>query len=70
MNESKDLKTKQTIELLTSRFHLVEVKANGHIRTCGCDFWCTTEKYYNPKTNEKGVGLRNFIEMIERKKVL
>lgn len=66
MNENKLNKTQQAIEVLKTRFHLVEEKANGHIRVNNCDFWCTTEKYYNPKTNEKGTGLRNFIAMIER----
>lgn len=65
MKDSNELKVKKCIELLESRFHMVEVKANGHIRVCGCDFWCTTEKFYNPQTNEKGVGMRNFIKMIE-----
>lgn len=65
MNNSKEHKTKYCIELLQSRLHLVEEKANGHIRVSGCDFWCTTEKFYNPRTGEKGMGLRNFIEMIE-----
>lgn len=66
MEESKELKIKKSIEMLENRLHLVEVKANGHIRVNGCDFWCTTEKFYNPKTGEKGNGLRNFIQMIEK----
>lgn len=66
MNENKIKKVNKTIELLERRNHLVEQKANGHIRVSGCDFWCTSEKFYNPKTGEKGIGLRNFIMMIER----
>ena len=66
MNENKENKTTKAISILEGRLHLVEEKANGHIRVNGCDFWCTTEKYYNPKTEEKGNGLRNFIAMIER----
>lgn len=66
MKDSNEIKTARCIEMLESRLHLVEIKANGHIRVNGNDFWCTTEKYYNPKTGEKGSGLRNFIQMIER----
>jgi len=65
MNDSKETKTQKCISMLENRLHLVEEKVNGHIRVCGCDFWCTTEKFYNPNTGEKGVGLRNFINMIE-----
>ncbi len=65
MDKSKELKVQTAIEMLKSRLHLVEVKENGHLRVAGCDFWATTEKYYNPKTGEKGVGLRKFINMIE-----
>lgn len=65
MDCKKELKTQKTIQLLESRLHIVEEKANGHIRVKGCDYWCTTEKGWNPKTNQKTLGLRNFIIMIE-----
>ena len=67
MKMQKEDKVIKAVGMLTSRLHLVEQKANGHIRVNNCDFWCTTEKYYNPATGEKGTGFRNFIEMIERK---
>jgi len=65
MEVAKQTKTDDAIALLKGRLHLVEVKKNGHIRVNGCDFWCTSEKFYNPKTDQRGTGLRNFIKMIE-----
>ena len=65
MDKSKELKVQTAIDMLKDRMHLVEIKENGHLRVSGCDFWATTEKYYNPKTGEKGNGFRKFLTMIE-----
>ena len=66
MTNGKQELTDQAVAVLRDRLHLVEVKANGHIRVNGCDFWCTTGKWYNPKNGDKGDGgLRSFILMLE-----
>ena len=66
MKNEKNIKVECAVGLLKERNHLVEVKQNGHLRVSGCDFWATTEKYYNPQTGEKGKGFRNFLNMIEK----
>lgn len=67
MKDNKQKLVDDAKQMLKDRLHLVEEKANGHLRVNGCDFWATSGKWYDPHTNEKGEGLRSFIQHIEAK---
>lgn len=66
MKESKIKLVEESKQMLKDRMHLVEEKSNGHLRVCGCDFWATSGKWYDPIKNIKGEGLRSFIQHIEK----
>lgn len=65
MKESKEQLVIDAKKMLSDRLHLIEEKASGHLRVNGCDFWATTGKWYDPKKQIKGNGLRSFIQHIE-----
>lgn len=65
MNENKQQKADFIIKKLEGLNHYVEVKANGHIRVTGVDFWCTTEKWWDSEFGQKGKGLKSFIEYLD-----
>ena len=69
MKESKVLMIKKAITILEGRYHLVDERANGHLKVNGMDFWATTGKWYDASTGKKGLGLRSFIEHLERRSV-
>ena len=65
MNKKKEDKVDRIVKMLWERLHYAEIKENGHIRVSGLDFWCTSEKWFDPIKKVKGVGLRKFIEYLE-----
>lgn len=64
MSEHKALKITNILE---AKGHYVEQiqLAYGHIRVLGVDFWCKNEKWWDPKRNKKGLGLKSYIEYLE-----
>ena len=57
-NQAKVDKVK---EILNQKGIYFEEKANGQINADKVSYWATTEKWYDPKTGEKGVGLNSFL---------
>ena len=66
MRENKNMLVAKAITVLEERLHLVEEKANGHLRVNNVDFWATTGKWYDAKTKARGLGLKSFIEYLEK----
>lgn len=43
---------------------------NGQLQVDGVNFWATTEKWYDPKTSERGKGMNTFIKYLRSKKII
>lgn len=43
---------------------------NGQLQVDGINFWATTEKWYDPKDNEKGIGMNSFLNYLKDKKIV
>lgn len=65
MKPNKQKKTEDIIKILQNRNHYVQVYDNGHIKVLDINFWCTSEKWHDPKRKIKGLGLSSFIKYIE-----
>jgi hypothetical protein len=62
----KQSNEQNSLAMLRARGIKVETlnAAISHYRIGNFNFWPTTGKYYNPKTGEKGRGVRNLIKTI------
>ena len=47
----------------------VELK-NGQLQVDKINFWATTEKWYDPIRNVKGVGLNSFIKHLRDNRII
>ena len=64
MSMDKMKKIASIVEQLQLEGFEVQMFDNGHIRVCGVDFWCTTEKWRHPNGYRTGWGLTSFKEYL------
>lgn len=54
-------------EVLNNKGIIFEEKANGQLNIDKISFWATTDKWYDPATGNKGLGINSLLMYIEAK---
>lgn len=60
----REQKTKDIIKIIKKANYFIEEKNNINIRVSGYTFDCITEKFYNSKIEDKGLGIKNFLKVL------
>lgn len=70
MSEKKKLMIKRAKDILDRKeIYYIEMD-NGQLQVDGVNYWCTSEKFYNPKTGVKGVGFNAFIKHLKDNNII
>jgi len=64
LNDKNVSKLDKVKDILDKRDIIYDEYANGQLQVDGVNFWCTSQKWYDPKNGEKGVGMNSFIKYI------
>lgn len=70
MNEKNNSKLEQVKNYLNNNGIFFTEHANGQLKADKVNLWVTTEKWFDEKTNEKGLGINTFINHLKRKEVV
>ena len=64
LNEKNSEKLNKVKGILDQRGIIYDEYANGQLQVDGVNYWCTSQKWYDPKNGDKGVGINSFIKYI------
>lgn len=64
LNDKNVSKVDKVKDILDKRDIIYNECANGQLQVDGVNYWCTSQKWYDPKSGEKGVGINSFIKYI------
>ena len=64
MRNYKEYKLEEAKNTLDKSGYEYRELPNGQLQVNGINFWATSEKFHDPKSNYKGDGLRSFISYL------
>ncbi len=66
MKDSKMIALETAKDTLESLGVFYRELPNGQIQVDGVNYWSTKEKWYNPRTSERGIGFNSFLKHLRQ----
>lgn len=65
MNEKNLLKVESAKQVFTEKGIIFRELVNGHLKVDTANFWATSEKWHDTKTDTRGQGINSFIKFLK-----
>lgn len=70
MNVKNQMKLDKAKKFLDSKGIMYYEFKNGQLQVDQINYWATTEKWYDPIRNVKGVGMNSFIKHLKNNEII
>lgn len=70
MGDKKKSKVDKARGIFNDKDIIFEEKPNGQFMIDKANFWATSDKWYDPMTGSKGVGINSFIKYLKDNNII
>ena len=70
IGQAKLDKIEKVKEILTKKGIIFSELKNGQLQVDRINYWATSDKWYDPITNSKGVGINSFLKYLKDNNII